>query len=55
MALKILAFIQYLVYIRFWFGILILIWILSLIFDTPMIQTLALYFDFVGAMNIYVL
>ena len=29
-----------------WFGILILIWIWSLIFDTPIIQILALYLDF---------
>ena len=32
----------------FWlgFGILIIIWILSLVFDSPMIQMLALYLDF---------
>ena len=29
-----------------WFDILILIWIWSLIFDTPIIQILALYLDF---------
>ena len=41
----------------FWFGfgILILIWIRSIVFDTPMIQILALYFDFEGAKNIHVL
>ena len=38
-----------------WFGILILIWIWSLVFDTPMIQILALYLDFEGAKNIHVL
>ena len=37
------------------FGILILIWIWSLVFDTPMIQILALYLDFEGAKNIHVL
>ena len=37
------------------FGILILIWILSLVFDTPMIQILALYLDFDGAKNSHVL
>ena len=37
------------------FGILILIWIWSLVFDTPMIQILALYLDFKGAKNIQVL
>ena len=36
------------------FGILILIWIWSLVFDTPMIQILALYLDFKYAKNIYV-
>ena len=33
------------------FGILILIWIWSLVFDIPMIQILALYLDFEGANN----
>ena len=37
------------------FGILILILILSLVFDTLMIQILALYLDFEGAKNIHVL
>ena len=37
------------------FGILIFIWILSLVFDTIMIQILALYLDFKGAKNIHVL
>ena len=37
------------------FGILILIWIWSLVFDTPMIQILALYLDFEGAMIIHIL
>ena len=37
------------------FGILILIWIWSLAFDTPMIRILALYLDFEGAKNIHVL
>ena len=37
------------------FGILILIWIWSLVFDTPTIWILALYFDFEGAKNIHVL
>ena len=37
------------------FGILILIWIWTLVFDTPMIQSLALYLDFEGAKNIHVL
>ena len=37
------------------FGILILIWIWSLVFNTPMIQSLALYLDFVGEKNIHVL
>ena len=37
------------------FGILILIWIWSLVFDTPLIQNLALYLDFEGAKNIHVL
>merc|ERR1711954_500472 len=36
-------------------GILILIWILSLVFDIPMIRILALYLDFEGAKNIHVL
>ena len=36
------------------FGILILIWIWSLVFDIPMIQILALYLDFEGAKNIHV-
>merc|ERR1712081_63795 len=41
---------------RLGFGILILIWIWSLVSDTPMIQILALYLDFEGAKNIlYVL
>merc|ERR1711954_422343 len=34
---------------------LILIWIWSLVFATPMIQILPLYLDFEGAKNIYVL
>ena len=37
------------------FGILILIYILSLCFATPMIQILALYRDIEGAKNIYIL
>ena len=37
------------------FGISILIWIWSQVFDTPMIEILALYFDFEGAKNINVL
>ena len=37
------------------FGILIWIWKLSLVFDIPMIQILALYIDFEGAKNIHVL
>ena len=37
------------------FDILILIWIRSLVFDTPTIQILALYLDFEGAKNIHVL
>ena len=37
------------------FGILILIWIWSLVFDTPMIQIWALYLDFEGAKNLHVL
>ena len=37
------------------FGILFLIWIWSLVFDTPMIQILALYLDLEGAKNIQVL
>merc|ERR1712082_467885 len=36
------------------FGILILIWIWSLVFDIPMIQILALYLDFESAKNIHV-
>merc|ERR1712112_451435 len=40
---------------RLGFGILILIWIWSLVFDTPMIRILALYLDFEGAKNIHVL
>ena len=41
----------------FWlgFGILILIWILLLVFDATLIQSLALYPDFEGAKNIYVI
>ena len=34
------------------FGILILIWIWSLVFDTSMIRILAFYLDFEGAKNI---
>ena len=34
------------------FGILLLIWIWSLVFDTPMSCTLAVYIDFEGATNI---
>ena len=37
------------------FGILILIWIWSLVFDTHMFQILALYLDFEGAKFIHVL
>ena len=37
------------------FGILILVWIWSLDFDTLMIWILALYLDFEGAKNIHVL
>ena len=37
------------------FGISILIWILPLVFDTTMIQILALYLDFEGAKSIHVL
>ena len=37
------------------FGILILIWIWSLVFDTLIFQILALYLDFEGAKNIHVL
>ena len=37
------------------FGLLILIWIWSLVFDTPMIQILAFYLDFEGEKNIHVL
>ena len=40
---------------RLQFGIFILIWIWSLVFDTPMFQILALYLDFEGAKNIHVL
>ena len=36
------------------FGILFLIWIWALIFDTPFFQILALYIDFEGAKNIHV-
>ena len=37
------------------FGILILIWIWSLLFDILMLRILALYLDFEGAKNIHVL
>ena len=37
------------------FGILRMIWIWSLVFDTAMIRILALYLDFEGAKNIQVL
>ena len=37
------------------FGILILIWIWSLVFDLAMIQILALYLEFDGAKKIHVL
>ena len=37
------------------FGILILLWIWSLVCDTPMFQILALYVDFEAARNIHVL
>ena len=37
------------------FGIFILIWIWSLVFDTPMFQILAQYLDFEGAENIQVI
>ena len=36
------------------FGILIMIWIMSLVFDTPMIRILAPYLHFEGAKNILV-
>ena len=36
-------------------GILILIWVWSMIFATTMIQITALYFDFEGVKNIQVL
>ena len=36
------------------FGILIFIWIWSLVFGTPMFQILALYLNFEGAKNIHV-
>ena len=36
------------------FGILIVIWIWSLVFDRPMIQILDLYLDFEGAKKIHV-
>ena len=36
------------------FDILIRIYIWSLVFDTPMVQILALYLDFEGAKNIHV-
>ena len=38
-----------------WWGILILIWIWSLVFDTPMLWILALYLDFESVKNIHVL
>ena len=40
-----------------WLGfvILTLMWIGSLVFDTPMIRILALYLDFEGAKNIHIL
>ena len=37
------------------FGMLRIIWIWSLVFDTPMIKILALYLDFEHAKNIHVL
>merc|ERR1711954_615366 len=37
------------------FGISILIWIWSLVFDKPIIRIFALYLDFEGAKNIHVL
>ena len=37
------------------FGILILIWILSLVFDIFMIQILALYLDFEAEKSIHIL
>merc|ERR1711954_110699 len=37
------------------FGILILIWIWLLVFDTPLIQIVTVYLDFEGAKNIHVL
>ena len=40
---------------RLGFGILILIWIWSLVFDTPIFQNSAPYLDFEGAKNIHVL
>ena len=36
------------------FDILIMIWVLSLVFDTTMTQILALYLDFEGAKDIHV-
>ena len=36
----------------FWLMLRILMWICSMVFDTPKIQTLALYLDFEGAENI---
>ena len=37
------------------FGILIMIWICSLVFGTPMFQILALYLDFESAKNLHIL
>ena len=37
------------------FGILVLIWIWSLVFETTMIQIMTLYLDFEGANNIHVI
>ena len=49
------AIIRYLSCLRLGFGILILIWKWSLVFDTPMIQILALHLDLEGEKNINVL
>ena len=47
------AFIKYLVCLRLGFGTLISIWIWSLVFDTLVIQILALYLDFEDAKNLH--
>ena len=48
-------FIKFLVCLRLGFGILILIWIWSLVFYIPMIWIFNLYLDFEGAKNLHVL